>query len=232
MDRITSFLLAGLLCIGVLAPEMEAATKVHVISFGKTISVPWLPGSGAENEKALTLKVRPLIVDGRVKEFVLGSTHEVTDRLFVVRRAFRVNDSLPEESTARWQWQRGGWLLVDRLTGRISVLNLPEFDAFYSVANWYRDYAAYCGVADEGKKSYAIVSQIGRRKPVMKKLLSNEGLKDDAQPDSACLAPSWQRNPVRVSFQLAGGEKQTFAIRGSVVDVVNGEEEEEDEATR
>jgi hypothetical protein len=216
----------------VLAPAMDAATRVHTISFGKTISVPWLPGSGAENEKALTLKVRPLIVDGRIKEFVLGSTHEVTDRLFVVRRAFRVNDSLPEESATRWQWQRGGWLLIDRLTGRISVLNLPEFDPFYSVANWYRDYVAYCGVTDEGKKSYAVVSQIGRRKPVMKILLSNEGPKDDAQPDSACLAPSWQRNPARVSFQIVGGEKQTFAIRGSVVDVVNDAEEEEDEATR
>jgi len=53
--------------------------------------------------------------------------------LFVVRRAFRVNDALLAKTrTLRsmaliWQWQRGGWLLVDRLTRRVSQLNLPEF---------------------------------------------------------------------------------------------------------
>ena len=92
------------------------------------------------------MKVQALIVDGRIKEYVVGSPHEVTERLFVVRRAFRVNDSLADEATARWQWQRGGWLLVDRTTGRISAINLPEYDAFYSVASWYRDYVAYCPV--------------------------------------------------------------------------------------
>jgi len=126
------------------------------------------------------------MVDGRVKEYVIGSPHEVTDRLFVVRRAFRVNDSLPQDSGPRWQWQRGGWLLVDRTTGRVSPINLPEFDAFYSAANWYRDYVAYCGVSDDGKKTYAMVAQLGRRKPVLKKPLSNDGLADDAPPDSAC----------------------------------------------
>ena len=75
------------------------------------------------------IKVRALVVDGRVKEYVLGAPHEVTDRLFVVRRVFRVNDSLPEDSGPRWQWQRGGWLLVDRVTGHVSPINLPEFDA-------------------------------------------------------------------------------------------------------
>ncbi len=72
-------------------------------------------------KKPMTLKVRALVVDGRVKEYVMGAPHEVTDRLFVVRRVFRVNDSLPEDAAPRWQWQRGGWLLVDRLTGRISA---------------------------------------------------------------------------------------------------------------
>jgi hypothetical protein len=167
------------------------------------------------------------MVDARVKEYVLGLPHEVTDRLFVVRRMFRVNDSLPEDSSPRWQWQRGGWLLVDRVTGRISPINLPEFDSFYSSGSWYRDYVAYCGVADDGKKTFAIVAQISRRKPVLKKPL-NEGVSEDAAPDSACPAPSWQRSPTRVSFEPAGGAKQTFAIRGHVVDLVNDAEEEEE----
>jgi len=220
--------LIGLLCTVLCTAAAGAVPKVHVIAFGKWTTAQWLPGTGVDDEKPLTLKIRALMVDGRVKEYVLGSPHEVTDRLFVVRRAFRVNDSLPEETGAsRWQWQRGGWLLVDRTTGRVSAVTLPDFDAFYSAASWYRDYVAYCGVSDDGKKTYAIVAQLSRRKPVLKKPLSNDGVPDDAAPDSACPAPSWQRSPIRASFEPAGGAKQTFAIRGHVVDLVNDAEEEE-----
>jgi len=210
------------LCCVLLPALAYAASKVHVIAFGKWTPVVW-NASVAGDEKPITIKIRPLIVDGRVKEYVLGAAHEVTDRLFVVRRVFRANDSLPEDTAPRWQWQRGGWLLVDRTTGRISPINLPEFDAFYSAASWYRDYAAYCGVADDGKKTFAIVAQLNRRKPVLKKPLAELG--DDAGSDSACAAPSWQRNPVRVTFE-AGTQKQTFAIRGHVVDVVSEEDDE------
>jgi hypothetical protein len=220
-----------------LTAASGAPAKVHVIGFGKWTSVQWFIGSATGdktgvkiNNQALTLKIRTLVVDGRVKEYTLGLPHDVTDRLFVVRRVFRGNDSLPEDPAPRWQWQRGGWLLVDRLTGRVSSVALPEFDVYYSAASWYRDYAAYCGVADDGKKTYAVVAQLSRRKPVLKKELSSVGVPDDAAPDSACPAPSWQRSPVRVSFEAAGG-RETFAIRGHVVDLVN-DAEEEDEAAR
>jgi len=189
------------------------------------MSVPWAAGTEAE-EKDVVIKIRALVVDGRVKEYVLGSPHEVTDRLFVVRRVFRVNDSLPEDVNLRWQWQRGGWLLVDRTTGRIATINLPDFDALYSAASWFRDYVAYCGVAEDGKKTYAVVAELGRRKPVLKKLLG-EGVPDDAPPDSACSVPEWERTPVRVSFQ-SGSFKQTFAIRGHVVDVVPDAPDDDD----
>jgi hypothetical protein len=205
-------------------PLASDAAKVHVIVFGKWTTVQWF--AGTSDDDAVTIKIRALIVDGRVKEYVVGVPHEVTDRLFVVRRAFRVNDSLPEESATRWQWQRGGWLLVDRVTGRVATINLPEFDPFYSAASWYRDYVAYCGVSDDGKKTFAMVEQVSRRKPVLKKPLT-DGPAEDAGPDSACPAPAWQRSPVRVSFEPTSGPKQTFAIRGHVVDVVNDAEEEE-----
>ncbi|MGP0018388.1 MAG: hypothetical protein ACLPHP_07460 [Candidatus Sulfotelmatobacter sp.] len=213
-----------------LTAAMGAPAKVHVITFGKGMAVQWFPGSA--NDKGITIKVRALVVDARVKEYVLGAPHEVTERLFVVRRAFRVNDSLPEDPAPRWQWQRGGWLLVDRVTGRVAPINLPEFDAYYSAASWYRDYVAYCGVADDGKKTYAMVAQLSRRKPVLKKELSSlggtsSGVADDAAPDSACPAPTWERGPVRVSFEPAGSARQTFAIRGHVVDLVEDAEEEE-----
>lgn len=219
-------MILGLVGAVLLTAAMGAPPKVHVITFGKGMAVQWVPGS-APNDKAITIKVRALVVDARVKEYVLGAPHEVTERVFVVRRAFRVNDSLPEDSGPHWQWQRGGWLLVDRMTGRVAPINLPEFDAYYSAASWYRDYVAYCGVADDGKKTYAMVAQLSRRKPVLKKELSGGGVADDGAPDSACPAPTWERGPVRVSFEPAGSARQTFAIRGHVVDLVNDAEEED-----
>jgi hypothetical protein len=212
-----------LVAVLVLASFVAAATKVHVITFGRWIPVQWL---AASNLPPLTSRVRPLLLDGRIKEYVVGSPHEITDRLFVVRRAFRINDALPDESVPRWHWQRGGWLLVDRATGRLSPASLPAFDPDGSATSWYRDYAAYCGVGDDGKKAYAVVAQLGRRKPVLKKLLPNV-LKDDFPPESICPAPQWQRNPVRVSFALDAGDKQTFAVRGAAVDPVSDAEEED-----
>jgi hypothetical protein len=214
----------------VATAAMAAAPKVHVITFGRPGSVEW--SAGDAGSKPMMLKVRPILVDGRTKEYFLGSPHDVTDHLFVVRRVFRVNDSLPDDSgPSRWQWQRGGWLLVDRLTGRVSPINLPAFDAFYSAGTWYRDYVAYCTISDDGKKIYALVAQLNRRKPILKKILSNEGLPDGAAPDSACPMPTWQRGPVRVTFTSAGGVAQTFAIHGHVADVLIDEEEDE-EASR
>jgi len=110
--------------------ECVAASKPHVITFGKWIAAKWPNATG---EKMLDLKVRALLVDARLKEYTTGNPHELTDRLFAVRRAFRINDALPAETVTRWQWQRGGWLLVDRLTGHVSQLKLPEFDPFFQL---------------------------------------------------------------------------------------------------
>lgn len=177
-------------------------------------------------QNLLNLKVRALFVDSRLKEYTTGNPHELTERLFVVRRAFRVNDALPAENAPRWQWQRGGWLLVDRATGRVSALSLPQFDAYYSAASWYRDYVAYCGVSEDGKKVYAVVAQVGRRKPILNKALGEAAGGDE--PDSECPVPVWERSPARVTFQ-PGDAKVVFSIRGRVVDVVNDAEEEAEE---
>ncbi len=221
--------------LGLAWSECVAVPKPHIISFGKWISAKWLNATG---EKLLDLKVRPLFVDIRLKEYTTGTPHEVTDRLFVVRRAFRVNDALPTDNAnaianasvnanaPRWQWQRGGWLLVDRLTGRVSQLNLPEFDPFYSTASWYRDYIAYCGVSEDGKKLYAVVAQVGRRKLILKKDAGEALAGDD--PDSECPAPAWERSPMRVAFQPAGKQTLVFSIRSRVVDVVNDAEDPEE----
>jgi hypothetical protein len=222
------------LCL-LIPASVIAAAKPHIVTFGKWTTVQWSPGPVAADDKPLTLKVRSILVDAHIKEFTIGPAHDITDRLFIVRRAFRVNDSLPQESTSlsHWLWQRGGWLLVDRVTGHISSINLPEFDAEYSVASWYRDYAAYCGVSEDGKKIYAIVAQLNRRKPVLKKSLEGQNIPEDATADSACPMPAWQRSPARVTFEPAGAPKQTFAVRGHTIDLINeSEEQEEEEASK
>jgi hypothetical protein len=220
-------LIMVLLCLA--RSECNAASKPHVVTFGKWIAAKWPDAAG---EKLLDLKVRPLFVDARLKEYTTGSPHDVTDRLLVVRRAYRINDTLPSDginSTVplpRWQWQRGGWLLVDRISGKVTPLNLPDFDPFYSTASWYRDYVAYCGVSEDGKRLYLVVAQIGRRKPILKKEAGEPVAGDD--PDSECSPPLWQRTPMRVTFQPNNKDKLLFSIRNRVVDVVNDTTEAEE----
>ncbi len=206
-----------LVCCGLLA-SAAAAPRQHIITFGK-----WMPVKlflGANEDKSLDIKIRSLYVDGRLREFTTGEVHDITDRVFVVRRAYRLNDWLPSDEgnlAHKWKWQRGGWMLIDRDTGRVSALNLPNFDPFYSLASWYRDYAAYCGVSDDGAKLYAMVAQLGRKRPLLRRELGP--VKDSDMPDAQCVAPEWQRRPVRVTFVPSAGQKLTFNIRGNAADV-------------
>ena len=80
-----------------IVPVAHAASKPHVMSFGKPTTVKML--LGPSEEKSLTISVRPLFLDTKLKEYTTGPAHDVTDRVFVVRRAYRVNDSLPTESS-------------------------------------------------------------------------------------------------------------------------------------
>ncbi|MGH9529579.1 MAG: hypothetical protein ACRD2S_06630, partial [Terriglobales bacterium] len=121
----------------------------------------------------------------------------------------------------------------DRVSGHISQVILPEFDSYYSASSWYRDYVAYCGVSDDGEKLYAVVAQIGRRKAILKKSLgataATETEADSAKndlPDSECPAPSWQRQPARVTF-APKGQLLTYSIRGhdaEAITAIDGEE--------
>jgi len=172
----------------------------------------------------MDLRIRPLFVDGRTKEFTTGTAHDVTDRVFVVQRAYRLNDLLPEEvGPNRWRWERGGWLLVDRISGRVQPVLLPAFDAYYSEVSWFRDYAAYCGVSDDREKVFTVVAQLGKRRPLLKKAAGETG--GDLQ-DKLGHAPAWLRAPARVTFEAAGEQKFTFTVRSNEVDIVieDGEE--------
>src|SRR5271165_1119902 len=142
-----------------MATVAGAASKTHVIAFGKPVAVKLYIGASAE--RTLDITIRPLYVDSRLKEYTTGKTHDVTDRQFVVRRAFRINDALPDEArkSPKWLWQLGGWLLVDRVSGKVTAIKLADFDPFYSEVSWYRDYAAYCGTTANGEKLDVLVMQ-------------------------------------------------------------------------
>ena len=205
-----------LIALILVSTAAHAASKPHVMSLGKPTTVKLLVGHS--EEKSLTITVRALFLDTKLKEYTTGPAHDITDRVFVVRRAYRVNDLLPTESPSqpRWLWQRGGWLLVDRNTGRITQLRLPEFDPYYSDVSWYRDYAAYCGVSDDGERVSAVVTQITAKKPLYKKTLENLAAE---LPAAVCETPLWHRNPIRVSFAPLGSEKLSLDVNGRFADV-------------
>jgi len=81
-----------------------AASKPDVVSLGKPVQVKLL--LGPSEEQLVSITVRPLYFDTKLKEYTTGPAHDITDRVFVIRRAYRVNDSLPIESSAqpRWLW--------------------------------------------------------------------------------------------------------------------------------
>src|ERR1700754_646434 len=175
--------------------------KPHTVGIGAGKRVPYSvtsDPSGAEPTEK-TLHVRPLIVDDKVKDWTTGEVHDITDRSFVVRRALRLNDSLPGDKTEHWIWQRGPWLMVDRVKGSVTALHLPDYAPAVSDVVWFRDYAAYCGLTASGKQLYAVVAQISARKPVIAKKLSPWSPGENQLP--ACAAAAWQREPLQVTFQ-------------------------------
>jgi hypothetical protein len=227
---------AGVLMMG-LGPFAHAAPrKAHSVVLGAVKRVPYSktgdPSAAAAGEDAL--KVRALLVDGVLKEWTTGDAHDVTDRSFVVRRVIRLNDALPtdrpEAQKEHWVWQRGPWLLVDRVTGRITALRLPDYDPGVSQVSWFRDFAAYCGLTPSGKSLYAVVAQVAARKPVLAKKLS--AFDAENYPNPVCVAPDWQRKPLRITFHPSGSDAVSYDIvPGSAVLVEDSGDEEEPPGT-
>ena len=204
------------------ASALFAAPKDHVITFGKITTVKLF--IGPTEDKTMDMKVRGLYVDGNLKEFITGESHDVTDRVFVTRKAFRLNDNLPEDSKSpHWKWQRGDWLMVDRTTARITPLKLPEFDPFYSIVTWYRDYAAYCGISDDGDKLYAVVARSLARRLYSGK--NSAQLARETLPIPIVTHPQWERTPSKVTFIPKRFPKVSFTVFGHSTDIATGDEE-------
>ncbi|MDE3201209.1 MAG: hypothetical protein KGN79_09855 [Acidobacteriota bacterium] len=222
-----------------LLPATHSATphKVHAVALGHFRTVPYSktgdPAGALPDEDSL--KIRPLVVDGRIKEWTTGEVHDITDRTFVVRRVVRINDDLPENSTSgkvaerdRWVWQRGPWLLIEKTSGRVTPVKLPDFDTAVSHVIWFRDYAAYCGVTRSGKSLYAVVAQLTIRKPVLSRKLSSF----DAENLPACSDPQWQRKPLQITFFPTGKPPVSFQfIPGSTALIEDSGDEVEGEQT-
>ncbi len=230
MSKISFLVLAA---IFVVSPAAQAASrKTHSAVLGAIRTVPYSkagdPAAAAAGEDAL--KIRALFVDGLLKEWTTGDAHDVTDRSFVVRRVIRLNDALPtdkpQSAKEHWVWQRGPWLLVDRVTGHVTALRLPDYDPGASQVSWFRDYAAYCGITPSGKSLYAVVAQIAARKPVLAKKLA--AFDPTNHPDPVCSPPDWQREPLRITFHPAGTDAVSYdVVPGSAVLVEDADDQEE-----
>lgn len=213
-----TYLVTAIIFFTISTSLHAAPRKTHTVVLGAAKRVPYSkagdPAGAATDETAL--KIRPLVVDGLVKEWTTGDAHDVTDRSFVVRRVIRLNDALPGDKSGRWVWQRGPWLLVDRISGHIAALKLPDYDPGVSQVRWFRDYGAYCGLTATGKSLYAVVAQVSVRKPMLAKKISAFNVAD--QTASVCDPPDWQREPLRITFHPAGRDAVSYDfVPGSTV---------------
>ena len=218
-----------MICVLAASPLFAAGPKVHTVTLGPYRRVPYTQPDATQatkSDETSSLKVRPLFVDDRQKEWTTGEIHDVTDRTFAVRRALRINDALPGDTASRWTWEPGSWLTVDRVSGHITALHLPDFDAAVSDVVWFRDYAAYCGIGTTAKGGlFAVVAQLGARRPVVQRQIGRWPQPDHFLP--VCQPAQWQRLPVRVTLKPTGGEATTYDVVGSASLVEEGDSGDE-----
>jgi hypothetical protein len=216
MQTLRSAVVPLLLVLACACPAVARPPKVHTVTLGPIRHVPYTPPEANpdnKSEEATTLHIRALLVDGNQKEWTLGEIHDVTDRSFVVRRALRINDSLPGEPP-RWTWQPGPWLVADRISGHITALHLPAFDPQVSDVVWFRDYAAYCGIATTGKAGLAaVIVELGAHKPIVQKVIAP--WPQPSAPHPVCTRATWQRTPMRATIQPTGGQPITYDVVGT-----------------
>jgi len=223
---ILSILIGVLILITSSLTALASGRKVHTVFLSGAKRVPYSkigdPAGAQTGEKEL--RIRALLVDSLEKEWTTGDAHDVTDRSFLVRRAIRLNDALPGDKQGHWVWQRGPWLLVDRISGHVTALKLPDYDPGVSQVSWFRDYGAYCGLTASGKSLYAVVAQISARRPVLAKKLDT--FEADNHPDPTCGAAEWERDPMRVTFHPTGKSAVSFdLVPGSAVLVEESDED-------
>ena len=121
------------------------------------------------------------------------------------------------KKSAKWLWQRGGWLLVDRVSGKIALVKLPDFDAFYSEVSWYRDYAAYCGITSNGERVDARGRRDRRQEGVVSQGIGQGQHGRFVRQELRARRTGTGSRP-RVTFLPKTGEKFTVNVSGRFAD--------------
>ena len=83
---------------------------------------------------------------------------------------------------------------------------------------------AACPITE--KKLYTVVMQLGRKKPVLRQEIG--AASQGEEPGSDCAAPTWEKNPARVTFHPKRGQPSSFIVRGHSADIAPGSSEEEE----
>jgi hypothetical protein len=105
-------------------------------------------------------------------------------------------------------------LVADRISGHITALHLPAFDPQVSDVVWFRDYAAYCGIATTGKAGLAaVIVELGAHKPIVQKVIAP--WPQPSAPHPVCTRATWQRTPMRATIQPTGGQPITYDVVGT-----------------
>lgn len=181
----------------------HATRRIHSAGLGEWHSVPYAPHPDATSPATGQLRIRPLIVDGRLADWTTGEPHMITAQTFTVQQVLRVNNALPADPKPSWIWQLGPWLLANRSTGHVATLHLPDFYPTVSEVVWFQNYAAYCGLKPTGQFLYGIVFEVGIHKPLAAQKIAHWS--PVRHPEPACAPALWQIAPLRVSLQPTGG---------------------------
>jgi hypothetical protein len=116
--------------------------------------------------------------------------------------------------------------MVDRVSGHVSALKLPDYDPGVSQVSWFRDNGAYCGLTASGKSLYAVVAQLAARRPVLAKKIA--AFDPASHQDPVCISPDWQREPLKITFRPTARDPIGYDIvPGSAVLVEDNSEDAE-----
>ena len=75
---------------------------------------------------------------------------------------------------------------------------------------WFRDYAAYCGLAMMGDGGLvAVVAELERTRRWYRRFWTLPML-NAAHP--VCATPTWQRTPIRVTIDATAGQAMTLDV--------------------
>ena len=132
------------------------------------------PARLEKRRRRFPIKVRAHMVEDQTREYVLGAPHEVTDRLFVVRRFSCEGPPARRSGSALAMAKRGVAPCAPPDRAPVSGPS-PRPRSLVLGRRLVSRLRGLFVARPTTKKTYAIVTQISPRKPVLRKLPSNDG---------------------------------------------------------